>query len=265
MTFKFSDANNVLLEAFEAFIGTRSANMLNGEFSPTDLTPLGGTNGGINVVFTPEYKDIIFDQFGTARVDKIRTGALAQVSGNFLETKAYKNLEYFIHALDQDAGKTRHDVKAKIGASARADSFVLWVRPISEAAKVSGESIGTGDASTTDFNWANDALPVLSEIKVYVDGTLQTITTDYTLDVRTKTVSFVTAPAASAALTIDYIQVSSRNNDRVFPHAQVTEEFTLNGTLDTEQSYDISFDIFAADESEGGQIMILGDYTQTAP
>jgi len=49
----------------------------------------------------------------------------------------------------------------------------------------------TGDGSTTAF--VLSAIPVTDSLKVYVDGTLKTVTTDYTLS--SKTVTFTTAPS----------------------------------------------------------------------
>ena len=77
----------------------------------------------------------------------------------------------------------------------------------------------TGNNSTTQFT-VNFPFTEKSQIKVYLDGTLQTITTHYTLTDpdSTGTVTFVTAPATGTLVTIlretDFLQTTDyANND----------------------------------------------------
>jgi len=68
---------------------------------------------------------------------------------------------------------------------------------------ITGESVGTGDGTTTVFNLQES--PVLENSEtVYVDGTAQTRDTDYTIDYDTGQITFTTAPASGAAITADY-------------------------------------------------------------
>lgn len=83
---------------------------------------------------------------------------------------------------------------------------------------VTGQAIGTGDGTTTTFTlqrtfgngstgtepigWLNTG----ATTNIYVDGVLKTLTTDYTLSTTVGTqqqVNFVTAPAATKAVTCD--------------------------------------------------------------
>jgi hypothetical protein len=65
---------------------------------------------------------------------------------------------------------------------------------------------GTGDGSTTDFIVTYDLKSAFT-IWVTLDGLLLTITTHYTVTVGTKTISFVTAPAAGQKITIKYMRL----------------------------------------------------------
>lgn len=62
-----------------------------------------------------------------------------------------------------------------------------------------------GDNTTTDFITTYD-LKTQNSIWVIVDGLTRTITTDYTVNLGTKTISFVTAPALGQKITIKYIR-----------------------------------------------------------
>jgi uncharacterized protein (TIGR02217 family) len=84
---------------------------------------------------------------------------------------------------------------------------------------VTAQGIGTGDGTTTAFTLVRSfgaggfagiepvgMADLTATFNVYVDGTLQTLTTDYTIDQTTagaNTVNFVTAPASGAAITVD--------------------------------------------------------------
>lgn len=65
---------------------------------------------------------------------------------------------------------------------------------------------GTGDGVTTDFVTTYD-LKSQNTVFVTLDGLLLTITSHYTVTVSTKTISFITAPAAGQKITIKYAKL----------------------------------------------------------
>lgn len=65
---------------------------------------------------------------------------------------------------------------------------------------------GTGNGSTTDYVVTYN-LKSQNAIWVTLDGLLLTITTHYTVTTGTKTISFVTAPAAGQKITIKYMRL----------------------------------------------------------
>lgn len=65
---------------------------------------------------------------------------------------------------------------------------------------------GTGTGSVTDYVVTYN-LKSQNAIWVTLDGLLLTITTHYTVTVGTKTISFVTAPAAGQKITIKYMRL----------------------------------------------------------
>ncbi len=75
------------------------------------------------------------------------------------------------------------------------DSITSVVRAISE-------KVGTGDGTTVAFTL--DETPTALSVKVYVDGTLQTLTTDYTIAARTITFVVGSTPADEAIVTAKY-------------------------------------------------------------
>jgi len=72
-----------------------------------------------------------------------------------------------------------------------------------QTATVTGETVGTGDGTTTEFFLANRCLQAYTET-IYVDGTLQTRDTDYSIDYDTGKITFTTAPALDTTITADY-------------------------------------------------------------
>ena len=68
---------------------------------------------------------------------------------------------------------------------------------------VTGEAVGAGDGSTTQFTLANVPVEEYSET-IYVDGVAQTRDTDYSIDYETGVITFTTAPADGASITADY-------------------------------------------------------------
>lgn len=62
---------------------------------------------------------------------------------------------------------------------------------------------GTGNGSTVDFVLTNTPKNMIDTL-VFVDGLKMRLTTHYTLTIATKTVSFVTAPAAGQNINIIY-------------------------------------------------------------
>lgn len=80
-----------------------------------------------------------------------------------------------------------------------------WTPPGSPSStSVTAESFGTGDGSTTTFTLKKDGLAVRNVTAsplIYDNAVLDTITTDYTLDLVNGTVTFVTAPLTGHPLT----------------------------------------------------------------
>lgn len=71
------------------------------------------------------------------------------------------------------------------------------------ATQVTGEAVGTGDGIETVFSL--DESPVCpTTLVVKIDGVAQTEATDYTVNYKTGTVTFVAAPADNEAITADY-------------------------------------------------------------
>ncbi|MFZ9115146.1 MAG: phage tail fiber protein, partial [bacterium] len=77
----------------------------------------------------------------------------------------------------------------------------------------------TGNASTTQFA-VQFPYTEVSQVKVYLDGSLQTLTTHYSITDpdQTGTVTFVTAPGTGVVVTLlretDYLQtIDYANND----------------------------------------------------
>lgn len=68
---------------------------------------------------------------------------------------------------------------------------------------ITGENVGTGDGSTTQFTLAHIPVEEYSEI-IYLDGVEQTRGTDYTIDYETGMITFSTAPSSGVAITADY-------------------------------------------------------------
>ena len=84
------------------------------------------------------------------------------------------------------------------------DSF-LFTDP--EANSVTAQGFGTGDGTTTAFQLAHayggysePVFDINGTASIYINGVLKTVTTDYTIN-STGLVTFVSAPAAAAALT----------------------------------------------------------------
>jgi uncharacterized protein (TIGR02217 family) len=81
--------------------------------------------------------------------------------------------------------------------------------------EIIGASIGTGDGVTQDFQlvkpYTSGAVtvnrtiskPVSGTVSVYVDSVLKTETTDYTLDLTTGVISFVTPPGVGKVVSVD--------------------------------------------------------------
>lgn len=69
--------------------------------------------------------------------------------------------------------------------------------------QILNESVGTGDASETEFTLNNPNIVEDSEI-IYLNGTAKTRDTDYTINNNTGTITFMTAPATGVAITVKY-------------------------------------------------------------
>jgi len=70
-----------------------------------------------------------------------------------------------------------------------------------EPVTVTGEAVGTGDATTVLFALAHHTIQAGS-LTVYLDGV---VTTDYTSDLAAGEITFATAPDTDVAITADYV------------------------------------------------------------
>lgn len=68
---------------------------------------------------------------------------------------------------------------------------------------VTGENVGTGDGTTTQFTLGNIPVEEYSET-VKLNGVAQTRDTDYTINYETGTITFTTAPGNGVSITADY-------------------------------------------------------------
>lgn len=82
-------------------------------------------------------------------------------------------------------------------------------------AKVTGEWVGNvftsditvGDGIDTEFTLVDD-LQSVNSLDVFVDGLRRRITTDYTVNLSTSTVTFTTPPATAQVIQFTYIKKS---------------------------------------------------------
>lgn len=65
---------------------------------------------------------------------------------------------------------------------------------------------GSGNGATVAFVLSNTPHSQ-TNVKVFVNGIRQQLTTDYSVTLATKTITFVTAPANGQSIDIDYIKV----------------------------------------------------------
>ena len=120
----------------------------------------------------------------------------------------------------QGSGVTASDFKTLVGmflAEAGAYGGFLYQDP--DENSVTGQNTGTGDGTTLTFTLfksfglssgsGTEPIGYLNQgaaFNVYVNGTLKTIATDYTVDVSTpyaQTITFSTAPGAGLPITVD--------------------------------------------------------------
>ena len=82
------------------------------------------------------------------------------------------------------------------------NEFHIFISPPVEHA-VSGEAVGTGDGTTTEFDLANKWLKPGSET-LKLGTTVQTRNTDYWINYKEGHIRFATAPGNGVDITIDY-------------------------------------------------------------
>jgi beta-galactosidase GanA len=149
-----------------------------------------------------------------------------------------------------------------------------------------GKVTYTGDAATTNFSVTFDYI-LKAHVKVYVDGTLQTLTTDYTW-FNSTTIEFNSAPADGAVILferesspatklVDFQDASTlteasldRAFDQMFYMAQEAVDISEDALLlDTDDKYDANSKVIkdVADAVDNGDAVnlgvLLGYYTST--
>jgi len=85
----------------------------------------------------------------------------------------------------------------------------VYERPSGSNSNITS-NIFYGNGTTTDFT-IDANLYEITQVIVSVDGNLQRLTSDYTVDVDTKTVQFVTAPAARSVIRINDFGLAGSN------------------------------------------------------
>lgn len=120
---------------------------------------------------------------------------------------AYTVLSAGIFASDKGRAAIFAGLKASGGA------LVIAGGVTAKSLSFTGESLGTGDGSTTLFTAANTPVATGSET-VYLDAAPQTRDTDYTIVYSTGAVTFTVAPGIGVAVTMDYRH--GRVNELVF-------------------------------------------------
>ena len=85
---------------------------------------------------------------------------------------------------------------------AQAAQIIGGGKLVYEEVQVTGDSVGTGDGTTTVFTLANQNVVPGSET-IYQDGT-PVSSSEYTIDDETGTITFNTAPAVGVEITADY-------------------------------------------------------------
>ena len=100
---------------------------------------------------------------------------------------------------------------------------------------VTGEIIGTGDGETKVF-FLNQTRIVSESETIYVNGTAQARTTDYSLDCVSGETNFVTAPIESAVITADYQCGIDAYNDFVIVVYILVQDMYDNRSMYVEKS-----------------------------
>ena len=90
--------------------------------------------------------------------------------------------------------------------------------------QVVAEAIGTGDATATSFGPTLEKYPIEDTETVYVGGTAKQRNVDYTMDYDKGLLIFASAPALSAAITIDYWANAYCCNSRVIEAIHRSED-----------------------------------------
>ena len=113
------------------------------------------------------------------------------------------------------------------------------VRSITSDKPQYDRALATGDGTTIEYELPN--APVLAgTAKVYLNGTLQTLTTNYTIDEALGLVTFVAAPANGASIAITY-------KHTILSDADITTYSTLTG--DTRYAAAMALDTIASSEA----------------
>jgi hypothetical protein len=94
----------------------------------------------------------------------------------------------------------------RIGTNGLEDGAVTQVKSSGiQTTLTYGQATGTGDGSTTTLTITSGR--TVSDVIVDVNGIVLTPTTDYTISGTTLT--FITAPAASAEITVRYLPINT--------------------------------------------------------
>ena len=128
--------------------------------------------------------------------------------------------------------------------------------------KVTGETVGTGDGTTTTFYLADPPVLWHSET-IYVDGVAQTRDTDYTIDYETGEITFATAPASGASITADYIPVEDVGYAQgltLSVDVDLVKEYKIGSDKPVvleagNRSFSLSIDMMYVDDKYAGKVL----------
>lgn len=101
-----------------------------------------------------------------------------------------------------------------IETDSRREAVFLWKEPMTETVSKNFQQ-WVGDGVTYDYTLSNVTIVEAAHLAVYLDGTIQTITTDYVvgIDAQIATVTFLTPPAGGQRVSIVREEPLEQNTD----------------------------------------------------